>query len=54
VQALAAAQKVSLRVDERGFMCLQFMIKAEGNEIAFVEFFVSIFDGNLWLWAAHD
>ncbi|KAA0198978.1 hypothetical protein HAZT_HAZT010767 [Hyalella azteca] len=49
VQALAAAQKVSLRVDERGFMCLQFMIKAEGNEIAFVEFFVSIFGGNLWL-----
>ncbi|XP_018009885.1 cell cycle checkpoint protein RAD1 [Hyalella azteca] len=38
-KALAAAQKVSLRVDERGFMCLQFMIKAEGNEIAFVEFF---------------
>ncbi|KAF2367177.1 Rad1/Rec1/Rad17 [Trinorchestia longiramus] len=39
MKALAAAQKVSLRVDERGFLCLQFMIKTETNEIAFVEFF---------------
>ncbi|XP_076034906.1 radiation insensitive 1 [Oratosquilla oratoria] len=39
VKPLIASQKVSVRTDERGFLCLQFMIKTEDNHICFVEFF---------------
>lgn len=42
IKPLSASQKVSVRTDERGFLCLQFMIKTEDNHICFVEFFVSI------------
>ncbi|KAK7069646.1 ssDNA endodeoxyribonuclease [Halocaridina rubra] len=38
-KALNAAQKVSFRTDDRGFLCLQFMIKTEDSYICFVEFF---------------
>lgn len=38
-KSLAVSQKVSIRTDERGFLCLQFMIKTEDNHICFVEFF---------------
>ncbi|XP_069156159.1 cell cycle checkpoint protein RAD1 isoform X2 [Procambarus clarkii] len=36
---LTVAQKVSVRTDDRGFLCFQFMIKTEDNHICFVEFF---------------
>lgn len=39
VKALAAAQKVSIRTDDRGFLCFQFMIKTQDNHICFIEFF---------------
>ncbi|CAL4141410.1 unnamed protein product, partial [Meganyctiphanes norvegica] len=39
VKALGAAQKVSVRTDDRGFLCLQFMIKTQDNHICFIEFF---------------
>ncbi|XP_042883005.1 cell cycle checkpoint protein RAD1-like [Penaeus japonicus] len=39
IKPLSASQKVSVRTDERGFLCLQFMIKTEDNHICFVEFF---------------
>uniref|UniRef100_A0A6A7FVG9 Cell cycle checkpoint protein RAD1-like n=1 Tax=Hirondellea gigas TaxID=1518452 RepID=A0A6A7FVG9_9CRUS len=39
IKALAASQKVSLRVDDRGFLCMQFMIQTEDNHISYVEFF---------------
>ncbi|KAK8730051.1 hypothetical protein OTU49_008439 [Cherax quadricarinatus] len=38
-KALMAAYKVSVRMDDRGFLCLQFMIKTEDNHVCFVEFF---------------
>ncbi|XP_064079279.1 cell cycle checkpoint protein RAD1-like [Macrobrachium nipponense] len=38
-KALAASQKVSVRTDDRGFLCFQFMIKTEDSHICFVEFF---------------
>lgn len=43
IKPLAASQKVSIRTDNRGFLCLQFIIKTEDNHICFVEFFVSKF-----------
>jgi len=39
-KALALSQKVSFRVDDRGFLCLQFMVTTEDQHTAFVEFFV--------------
>ncbi|XP_037092708.1 cell cycle checkpoint protein RAD1-like isoform X2 [Pollicipes pollicipes] len=38
---LAQSQKVSLRTDARGFLCLQYMIKTDDGHICFVEFFCS-------------
>lgn len=42
IKPLAAALKVSVRMDVRGFLCLQFMIKTESHHICFIEYFVSI------------
>lgn len=39
IKPLSVAQKVSVRTDDRGFLCLQFMIKTEDNHICFVEIF---------------
>lgn len=39
IKALTASQKVSFRVDKRGFLCMQFLIQTEDNHTAFVEFF---------------
>ncbi|XP_042225587.1 cell cycle checkpoint protein RAD1-like isoform X2 [Homarus americanus] len=39
IKPLTIAQKVLLRTDERGILCLQFMVKMEDNHICFVEFF---------------
>lgn len=41
IKPLAAALKVSVRMDVRGFLCLQFMIKTESHHICFIEYFVS-------------
>lgn len=41
VKPLAQSQKVSLRTDARGFLCLQYMIKTDDGHICFVEFFCS-------------
>ena len=41
LKPLAQSQKVSLRTDARGFLCLQYMIKTDDGHICFVEFFVS-------------
>ncbi|XP_043232190.1 cell cycle checkpoint protein RAD1-like isoform X1 [Amphibalanus amphitrite] len=41
LKPLAQSQKVSLRTDARGFLCLQYMIKTDDGHICFVEFFCS-------------
>ena len=41
VKPLAAALKVSVRMDARGFLCLQFMIRTESHHVCFIEYFVS-------------
>lgn len=41
IKPLTAALKVSVRMDARGFLCLQFMIKTENHHICFIEYFVS-------------
>jgi len=41
VKPLAQSQKVSLRTDARGFLCLQYMVKTDDAHICFVEFFCS-------------
>ncbi|KAG8184680.1 hypothetical protein JTE90_013073 [Oedothorax gibbosus] len=46
LRALVQSSKVSFRVDDRGFLCMQFMIKVEGSQCCFVEYLCSpnIFD----------
>jgi len=39
IRALSVADKVSVRVDFRGFLSLQFLIKNEDGQISFVEFY---------------
>ncbi|RXG57220.1 Cell cycle checkpoint protein RAD1 [Armadillidium vulgare] len=39
IKPLAASLKVSIRTDNRGFLCLQFMIKTEDGHTCFVEYF---------------
>ena len=40
-RALSTAQKVSLQVDDRGFLCFQFMLRSEEGKPCIVDFFVS-------------
>lgn len=39
-RALAMSTRISIRVNERGFLSMQFMINLPDAQIAFVEFFV--------------
>ncbi|XP_045139370.1 cell cycle checkpoint protein RAD1-like [Portunus trituberculatus] len=39
IKPLTAALKVSVRMDARGFLCLQFMIRTESHHICFIEYF---------------
>jgi len=39
IRALSVADKVSVRIDYRGFLSLQFLIKNEDGQISFVEFY---------------
>ncbi|CAI9724798.1 cycle checkpoint RAD1-like [Octopus vulgaris] len=39
VKALTISSRVSIRVDKRGFLSLQFMIKNEDGQVCFVEFY---------------
>ena len=34
------SSRISIRVDARGFLSLQYMIKVEDGQVCFVEFFV--------------
>lgn len=40
-KALALSNKTSIRTDDRGFLCLQFMIVTENGHTSFVEFYCS-------------
>ncbi|XP_043226756.1 cell cycle checkpoint protein RAD1-like isoform X1 [Amphibalanus amphitrite] len=48
LKPLAQSQKVSLRTDARGFLCLQYMIKTDDGHICFVEFFMVTGVGGSW------
>jgi len=39
IRALSVADKVSVRIDIRGFLSLQFLVKNEDGQISFVEFY---------------
>ena len=52
LKPLSQSQKVSLRTDARGFLCLQYMIKTGDGHICFVEFFVS--RNIAWLISRYD
>ncbi|XP_034235085.1 cell cycle checkpoint protein RAD1-like isoform X1 [Thrips palmi] len=39
IKAIAVSQKVSLRMDEKGLLCFQCMMKMDDGQICFVEFF---------------
>lgn len=41
LKALTLSSKISVRMDNRGFLSLQFMIQNEDNQISFVEYLVS-------------
>ncbi|XP_054724399.1 cell cycle checkpoint protein RAD1-like [Uloborus diversus] len=41
LRALIQSQKVSIRTDDRGFLCMQYMIKVEGSQCCFVEYLCS-------------
>ncbi|PRD32021.1 UNVERIFIED_CONTAM: Cell cycle checkpoint protein RAD1 [Trichonephila clavipes] len=41
LRALALSSKVSIRTDDRGFLCMQYMIKVEGSQCCFVEYLCS-------------
>ena len=41
MKALTLSSKISIRMDNRGFLSLQFMIQNEDNQISFVEYLVS-------------
>ena len=48
-KALQLSDKVSIRTDDRGLMSIQFLIiQEEGTEPVFLEFFVSLFQGNIF------
>lgn len=39
MKPLAVSSKVSVRIDERGLLCFQYMIKTEDNNTCFVEYY---------------
>lgn len=39
-RALSMASRISLRINDRGFLSIQYMINLSDGEVAFVEFFV--------------
>ncbi|KFM67296.1 Cell cycle checkpoint protein RAD1, partial [Stegodyphus mimosarum] len=41
LRALIQSSKVSIRTDDRGFLCMQYMIKIEGSQCCFVEYLCS-------------
>ena len=41
VKALMLSSRISMRSDYRGFLSMQYMIKAEDSQVCFVEYFVS-------------
>ncbi|GIY88460.1 cell cycle checkpoint protein RAD1 [Caerostris extrusa] len=41
LRALVQSTKVSIRTDDRGFLCMQYMIKMEGSQCCFVEYLCS-------------
>ncbi|KAL3858199.1 hypothetical protein ACJMK2_012801 [Sinanodonta woodiana] len=41
VKALALSARVSIRIDNRGFLSLQYMIKNEDGQVCFVEYYCS-------------
>lgn len=41
IKPLGIAQKVSLRIDDTGLVCFQFMIKVEDNHNCYIDFYVS-------------
>ncbi|XP_042906041.1 cell cycle checkpoint protein RAD1 [Parasteatoda tepidariorum] len=41
LRALVQSSKVSIRIDDRGFLCMQYMIKVEGLQCCFVEYLCS-------------
>ena len=41
IKPLAISHKVSLRIDDTGLACFQFMVKMEDNHSCYIEFFVS-------------
>jgi hypothetical protein len=43
IKPLGIAQKVSLRIDDTGLICFQFMIKVEDNHNCYIDFYVSSF-----------
>ena len=49
IKPLVAALKVSVRMDARGFLCLQFMMKTDNHHICFIEYFVSVEEGENYL-----
>lgn len=41
IKPLGIALKVSLRIDDTGLLCFQFMIKVEDNHNCYIDFYVS-------------
>lgn len=42
VKALACSHLVSLKTDDHGLLCFQFMVKTEEGQTCYIEYFVSI------------
>lgn len=42
MKPLAISSKVSIRSDEDGLLCLQFMIQTEAKQLCYIEYFVSL------------
>lgn len=41
IKPLGIAQKVSLRIDDTGLVCFQYMIKIEDSQHCYIDFYVS-------------
>lgn len=42
IKPLGISNKVSLRIDDTGLACFQFMVKMEDNRTCYIEFYVSV------------